>query len=513
MSLFAGLDVGTQGVKLVVYDAELREVVATTAAPLDLLTRDDGSREQLAGWWTHAVDACFRALGTRVRRGIRALAVSGQQHGFVPLGAGGEVLAPVKLWCDTSTTRECDEIMQAVGGEARCIALAGNPVLVGYTASKVAWLRRHHPDAYRALDTILLPHDYINFYLTGERFCEAGDASGTGVFDVRERRWSQPLLEAVDPQRDLSQCLPPLMPPDATFPILPDIADALGLGRRVRVGVGGGDNMMAAIGTGCVAPGRLGMSLGTSGTLFTCADRPVVDAQGGWAAFCSSSGGWLPLVCTMNCTVATETIACLAGYDARAADACIAATPPGAGGLTLLPFFNGERTPNLPDASASLLGMRAGNMDAAHLHRAAMEGATYALRNGFDAMAATGLHFDSIVLTGGGSRSAAWRQMVSEVFDLPVDVPRHAEGAAFGAALQAMASQVRAGSGGPALESVVAAHVAMDPARTAHPDGARMDAYREPYARFRAHLAALLQPRAAGAGVQPRRSLQAEARA
>ena len=265
----------------------------------------------------------------------------------------------------------------------------------------------------------------------------------------------------------------------------------------MRVAVGGGDNMMAAIGTGCVAPGRLAMSLGTSGTLFTHADHPVVDDDGAWAAFCSSTGGWLPLICTMNCTVATETMARAFGYDARQGDAHIDATPPGADGLTLLPFFNGERTPNLPDARAELFGMDVGNLDAAHAHRAAMEGATYALRNGFDAFAASGLRFESIVLTGGGSRSGAWRQMIADVFDLPVDVPRQSEGAAFGAALQALAALANEQGDDSGLAALVVEHVAMDPATAVRPDAGRVAAYRAPYARFLTHLQALQQRTAA----------------
>ena len=181
--------------------------------------------------------------------------------------------------------------------------------------------------------------------------------------------------------------------------------------------------MMAAIGTGNVAPGILTMSLGTSGTLFACADRALVDEQGRWAAFCSSTGGWLPLICTMNCTVATENVARAFGFDSRDADAVMAGTRPGADGLGMLPFFNGERTPDLPRARASFHGMDFGNFTRGNAYRAAMEGATYALRNGFDAWRAAGLGFSSIRLTGGGSRSAAWRQMVADVFELPVEVP------------------------------------------------------------------------------------------
>ncbi len=490
MNLYAGIDAGTQSIKLLVYHPDSRQVVATASAPLELISADDGRREQLASWWIDGVHACFAQLEAPVRAAIVAIGVSGQQHGFVPLDRDGEVLAPAKLWCDTSSAAECVQIMDALGGEARCIELAGNPILPGYTASKVSWTRRHRPAVYRHLASILLPHDYLNFHLTGERFTEVGDASGTGWLDVRTRRWSPQVLAAIDPDRDLADCLPPLVALGTTFAIRPSVADALGLAQRVRVAVGGGDNMMAAIGTGCVVPGRLTMSLGTSGTLFAYADRPVVDANGGWAAFCSSSGGWLPLVCTMNCTVATETVARLFGFNVEHGEAIIGQTTPGASGLTMLPFFNGERTPNLPDARGALLGMDPLNATQANCYRAAMEGATYSMKFGYDAFAAAGLDFDAIVLTGGGGRSPAWRQMIADVFDLPVEAARQAEGAAFGAALQALWSHLHEGGDDISLPALVARHATSGPTLSTRPDPARVGDYRAPYARFLQHLEA-----------------------
>lgn len=491
MTLAAGIDLGTQSVKLVVYDARSRTVVAETGAPLELTSRSDGTAEQQADWWLQAVRACFAAVEPGVRGAIAAIAVSGQQHGFVPLDADGHVLAPVKLWCDTSTSAECAPIMDAVGGAARCIELAGNPILAGYTASKLPWTRKHRPQVYQRMRHILLPHDYLNFFLTGEYFCEYGDASGTGWLDVRQRCWSQPLLRAIDPDRDLAACLPPLVEPGTTFALRPAVADELGLPRSARVAVGGGDNMMAALGTGVVAPGPLGMSLGTSGTLFACADAPVIDADGAWAAFCSSSGGWLPLICTMNCTVATETVARMFGFSTRDGDARIAATAPGADGLTLLPFLTGERTPDLPRGKGVMTGMDLHNSTPEHLFRAAMEGATYSLRYGYDALVAGGMQFDRIVLTGGGANSAAWRQMVADIMQLPVDVPQATQGAAFGAALQALWSLHAGESGGASLAALVAEHVATAPDLGTRPDPSHSQAYQAPYQRFLDHLGAV----------------------
>lgn len=491
MELVAGIDAGTQSLKVVIYDPAARRMVASTSAPLDLASAADGSREQQPADWVTALQTCFGAIAPDVRARIAALAVSGQQHGFVPLDAAGEVLAPAKLWCDTSTAAECTQLMDAVGGPERAIALAGNPVLTGYTASKLPWTKTHRPDAYARLATILLPHDYLNFVLTGQRFCEYGDASGTGWLDVRTRTWSTDLLHATDPDRDLAACLPPIAAPDAVFPLDPAAAATLGLPASVQVAVGGGDNMMAAIGTGCVVPGRLAMSLGTSGTLFAYSNVPVVDPAGAWAAFCSSTGGWLPLICTMNCTVATEQVARAFGFSTREGDAHLQATPPGAGGLVMLPFLNGERTPDLPHGKGLLAGMDTTNLGAAYLYRAAMEGATYSLKYGYDAFVRGGMQFDRIVLTGGGSNSAQWRQLVADVFGLPVDVPTQPEGAAFGAALQALWALGRARGDTATIADVTQHHVALDPALAARPDPARTAAYATAYARFLHYLDAM----------------------
>jgi len=493
MTFTAGIDAGTQSVKVVVYDSQARQVVASRSAALELLSGHDGSREQHPDAWTQAIDDCLAAIDPDVRQRIQCVAISGQQHGFVPLDAEGEVLAPAKLWCDTSSTTECAEITEAIGGAARCIELTGNPILVGYTASKLPWTRKHRPEAYRRLAKILLPHDYLNFWLTGQAFCEFGDASGTGWLDVRNRRWSTEMLQAIDPQRDLSACLPPLVDTATTFSIRADRARQLGLPDTVLVAAGGGDNMMAAIGTGCVVPGRLVMSLGTSGTLFAYSDEPAVDAHGRWAAFCSSTGGWLPLICTMNCTVATETVAKLFGFSPRSGDGHIHSTEPGAGGLTFLPFLNGERTPDLPLGKGALTGLTPHNASPANFYRAAMEGATFTLKYGYEAFVAAGMRFDHIVLTGGGASSGAWRQMVADIFGVPVQVPRDVEGAAFGAALQALWALDQAQHRGTTFPALSDEHVSFDPSLAARPRPVVARAYEEAYQRFLVHLRAAQQ--------------------
>ena len=488
-AVYLGIDAGTQSLKVLAYDPVARRVVAQQARALAMASADDGSREQDAGSWVQALQECVLGLPDAVRARVRGLAVSGQQHGFVALAADDSVLAPVKLWCDTSSTTQCDAITAAVGGESACIAAAGNPMRVGYTASKLPWTKQHRPQAYASLDGIALPHDYLNLWLTGARFMECGDASGTGWLDVRARQWSPQMLAATDPDRDLAALLPPLVAPATTYALRPAVADALGLPTAVRVAVGGGDNMMAAIGTGAVREGRLSMSLGTSGTLFAWSAGAKIDPQGRWAAFCASDGGWLPLICTMNCTVATNQVAALLGLHRDEAEALLQASAPGADGLVLLPFFNGERSPDLPLAKGALHGMDLHNLSPANLYRAAMEGASYSLKLGYDALHEAGLQGARVVLTGGGANSAAWRQLIADLFQLPVEVPVQAEGAAFGAALQA--AWACDGASMP-LADLVDAHVVFDQALSAQPDPARGAAYARGYQRFVHYLHASL---------------------
>jgi len=208
MNTVLGIDLGTQHLKVLFYDYEMRSVTAVESAPLDLDQDEHGVAEQHTHWWISALEAAMAKVTPSIKASARAIAVSGQQHGFVALDQADQSLLPVKLWCDTSTQLEAEQLMLTVGGAERCIELIGNPILVGYTAPKVRWMRDQHPQRWDRLDCILLPHDFLNLYLTGERCMEAGDASGTGFFDIVQRRWSEELLAAIDPDRDLRACLP-----------------------------------------------------------------------------------------------------------------------------------------------------------------------------------------------------------------------------------------------------------------------------------------------------------------
>jgi len=480
-----GVDVGTQGVKLLLYDPDQRRIVDIFSAPLDLISRGDGSREQLAEWWIEAFHQCLDLIPAATRKTVTAIGVSGQQHGFVPLDEQGRVLAPVKLWCDTSTTEECAALISEAGGDDAIMALTGVPLKVGYTASKIRWFRDHCPELYQRMSTILLPHDFLNFYLTGNYCMEFGDASGTGLLDVRNRCWSNPLIATLDPARDLSPCLPPLIDAHQKAGLLrQELADEWGLSQQVIVSAGGGDNMMAAIGTGSVAPGRLTASLGTSGTLFAYCDEALVDPQGELAAFCSSSGGWLPLLCTMNCTIATEQLKTLFQLNDSGMEDQAANIPAGADGVLTLPFYNGERTPNLPHGKAVIFGLDTTNTSSGHLVRSAMESAIFGIRNGLSAFSRCGLGFSEITLTGGGSNSALWRQICADILDLPVKVLQQHENAAFGAALQALWCHSHENGNHISLHDITDEHLIRDNNKACQPNNKSVDAYNEIYQRY-----------------------------
>ncbi|MEY2880605.1 MAG: Xylulose kinase [Verrucomicrobiota bacterium] len=438
MSLFIGIDSGTQSVKAVVLDLETRKVIAEARAPHRLIDGlPVGHMEQHPREWTAAMDAVIGEVAAKVDRArVRGIGVSGQQHGFVPLDGRGEVIRPAKLWCDTSTTAECALLTRKIGGDRAALRTGGLRFLPGFTAPKILWLKRHEPANFRRLRHVLLPHDYLNFHLTGNYFMEFGDASGTALMDVRRRTWSRAAVEAVD--RNLADFLPPLSPSHAAAGTLrPEIAARYGLSPEIVVSAGGGDNMMGAIGTGNVTPGVVTASLGTSGTIYAFGPKPVVDPHGEIAAFCSSTGGWLPLLCTMNVTLVTEQFCRLFGWDHAGLDYAVSSAPPGAGGLALLPYFDGERTPNLPRGTGVLAGLNRSTLTPGSLARAAMEGVTLNMNYGLRRLAALGVKPREIRLTGGGARSPVWRQLMADIFGVPVVAMIEDEGAALGGALQA----------------------------------------------------------------------------
>lgn len=281
--LFIGIDSGTQSTKAVVLDFETGAIIAHASEKYDVIDGlPPGHMEQHPATWTKAVDdavaACMEQIGNR-RREVRGIGVSGQQHGLVVLDAQDRPVRPAKLWCDTSTAAECAALAEAFGGASGLIAKAGNAVPPGFTAPKILWLKNHEPEHFARTQSVLLPHDYLNFHLTGVKRMEFGDASGTGLLNVRTREWDRDLIDFIDPR--LQSMLPALGSSLERHGVLRgELRERWGLPEGVVVSAGGGDNMMGAIGTGNVTPGVVTVSLGTSGTLFACSDQPVVDPRG-----------------------------------------------------------------------------------------------------------------------------------------------------------------------------------------------------------------------------------------
>ncbi|KFX70837.1 xylulose kinase [Pseudomonas taeanensis MS-3] len=487
--MFLGIDCGTQGTKALVLDADSGRVLGEGSAAHRLISAANGKREQQPADWLLAFEQATRAALEQAGvpgSAILAVGVSGQQHGLVLLDEQGEVLRPAKLWCDTESAPQNQRLLDYLGGEAGSLERLGVAIAPGYTVSKLLWTQEQHPDVFARIAHILLPHDYLNYWLSGRYCSEYGDASGTGYFDVRRRRWDSALLEHIDPSGRLVAALPELIESGRCLgPLRPQVAQRLGLNPRALVASGGGDNMMGAIGTGNIRPGAITMSLGTSGTLYAYAEQPQVSQQPQVASFCSSSGGWLPLICTMNLTNATGAIQQLLELDLASFGALVTQAPIGAEGLLMLPFLNGERVPPLPNASASLFGMTSDNLTRANLCRAVVEGTSFGLRYGLDLLRASGIECRSIRLIGGGANSPIWRQIVADIMATPLVCPRHTEAAALGAAIQAAWSLAREQGRSTSLDELCATCVSLDESCATEPDPERSARYEVVYQRYR----------------------------
>ncbi len=436
-----GVDSGTQGVKVVIVDVDTGRVMGRgQASHISISGLPPEASEQDPAVWIAALENALAAAlagpPSLDPKQVVALGVSGQQHGFVPLDEHGRVIRPAKLWNDTATVAETEEIIRALGGPAGVLEKTGLPLAVGFTASKILWLKKNEPENFARLRTVLLPHNYLNFVLTGVALMEYGDASGTGLMDIRRRAWSPEAVAAVDP--GLASRLPSLRSPsEPVGRIKKEIAGKFGLG-DVLVAAGSGDNMMGAIGTGNVSSGICTVSLGTSGTIYSFASEPSVDPQGEIAGFCDGTGAWLPLLCTMNVTNATEHWKSVLGIDNAGRDELAARSPAGSDGLIFLPFVDGERVPVLPGASAVFFGLNRKNFAPAPMTRAVMEGTLLNLGYGLGRLRELGIDPAEIRATGGGSQSRFWLGLAADIFQVPVVTLAEPEGAAFGAALQAV---------------------------------------------------------------------------
>lgn len=421
-----GIDSSTQSTKAVVADAATGRVVAEGKAQ-----HPTGTEVDPWAWWTAARDAIEQAAAHTPGE-IGAVSVAGQQHGMVAVDAAGDPVRDALLWNDTRSAPQARALV-AEHGAAVMAERTGSVPVASFTLTKLAWLAEHEPHRADLVDRVLLPHDWLTWLLAGrpERACtDRGDASGTGYFAPATGEWLPDLLSAAMGGRS---------------PRLPDVLGPAGSAGRATgfapvegalLGAGTGDNMAGALGIGA-GPGDVVVSLGTSGTAFAVAEHPSADETGLVAGFCDATGRYLPLVCTLNAARVLSGAATMLGTDLAGLDRLALEAAPGAGGLTLLPYLEGERTPDLPDATGTLAGIRGGNMTPQNLARAAVEGMLCGLADGVDALRAVGVEVRRVLLIGGASESAAVRAVAPALFGVPVDIPEAAEYVALGAAKQA----------------------------------------------------------------------------
>ncbi len=448
--LLLGVDLGTSGVKTLL----LRDdgtVAGIAVAPLTLSTPRAGWSEQdPAAWWT-ALRESLRTLLTTTGvdpRNIAGVAISGQMHGAVLLDKAGEVVRPCILWNDQRSAPQCDWITKRVGGRDALLGLVANPALAGFTAPKLLWVREHEPEVWERVATVLLPKDYLVYKLTGELGSEASDASGTLLFDVRRRVWSDEMLSLLD----LPRTIVPLCreSSDRVGVVTDEAADACGLAVGTPVMAGGADNACAAVGAGVIGPGRLLSSIGTSGTLVAPTAAPEVDPGGRAHTFCHAAPStWYVMGVMLSAGGALswfgETCARAVVQEAEATGRNVfdlllegaAGVPAGAEGLLFLPYLSGERTPHGdPNARGVFCGLSLRHTTA-HLTRAVVEGVTFGLRDSLDIVTSMGVSADQVYAVGGGARNPFWRQLQADVLGLPVIPERGGEGPALGAALLA----------------------------------------------------------------------------
>ena len=491
--LFAGLDVSTQSCKIVVIDLAEERTVHVDSVGYDedlphyntsegaVRGLEEGVSESDPRMWIEAVELLFQRLKEAdiSQEQIRCIAVSGQQHGLVALdGEGNLTRGRSKLWNDFSTSEECRLLTEAVGGEAAMIEEVGNTQRTGYTAPKILHMLRHEPQSYSQAETFFLVHNYINWYLTGGRSAgvrvmEPGDTSGMALWNPASRTWSKKVIEAIDP--DLLRKLPPVEPSDRTIgSISPALADEHGFSPDCSIDAGSGDNMYGAVGTGNFEPGIVTVSLGTSGTAYSYIEEPYVDPTGEIAAFCDSTGHYLPLLCVSNMANGYNALLKQFGISHKEFDSIIERTKAGNGGKLLLPWYEGERTPDLPQASPVYFGFDLDEFGREPLCRAVLEGHVLNLYTGFCRMP---VRPRAIHLTGGLANSPAWCQAIADIFEADT-VPVQGEGAALGAAIHAAWVWHKESGDNYTLNEVARPFVILDESQRKKPLASNREAYR-----------------------------------
>ncbi len=421
MELIAGVDSSTQSTKVQVRELERGALVGQAAVAHPVTTPPRSEQDPAA--WLAAFRQCWAELGEPP---VRAISVAGQQHGMVPLDAERQVIRPAKLWNDTESAPDARWLIQQLGGAGAWARRVGTVPVASITATKLSWLHRSEPAAWERLAHVVLPHDWLTLQLTGELVTDRGDASGTGYWSPVDEAYCTDVLAIIDRDRDWSAVVPRVAAP----------GEVVGRWNGVAVGCGTGDNMAAALGLG-LAPGVAAMSVGTSGVVSAVAERAVADPTGAVAGFADATGRFLPLVCTLNAARVLDLVGRLTGVTPdRLGPAALSVES--AGELVMLPYLDGERTPDLPTASGWLRGLRS-DTTPAHLARAAVEAVACGLLDGLDALRRVA-PVERVVLTGGAARNEALCRVIAGLADVEVTRSAEDEAVAAGACVQAAAA-------------------------------------------------------------------------
>lgn len=418
MRKIAGVDSSTQSVKIVVRDAETGQLLASAARP-----HPDGTEVDPQAWWL-ALQGVIADIGGLAD--IEAISIAGQQHGMVVLDQSGEVIRPALLWNDTRSAQAAIDLNNEF---PHIHELVGSQLVASFTATKLRWLRDNEPENAAKVRAVCLPHDWLSWKLSGstrleDLFTDRSDASGTGYFDCVSNTYSMEILGAALGHTNV---------------VLPTIIAPAAFGfdnGTLRIAPGAGDNAGGALGVGAQL-GDLVISLGTSGTAFAVSSTPTHDSSGEVAGFADATGNYLPLACTLNAAKIFDSTAKLLGRSFDQYSELALSAAPGAGGLTLVPYFDGERTPNLPDARGSLQGITHENFTPANIARASIEGVMSGLAYAAQAVTALGVKRERILLIGGAARNLAVQQITREIFGQEITVPPIGEYVADGAAKQA----------------------------------------------------------------------------
>jgi xylulokinase len=443
MSYFLGLDIGTGGSRALLVDDQGRVRHAFTAPHEEMrMERPLWAEQRPENWWDAAQAAIQGVLGESGCTGadVSAVGLSGQMHGLTLLDASNRVIRPALIWCDQRSQPQVDWINKTAGADF-VVKSTANPMLTGFTLPKLLWVRDHEAENYARVKKVLLPKDYIRFELTGEYASDVSDASGTGLFDVVNRRWAFDLADRVGVARDV---LPPVFESSAiTGQIHTRAAAATGLKEGTPVVGGGGDQAASAVGNGIVEPGIVSCTIGTSGVVFGHLKEPAYDPQGRVHTFCHAvEGAWHTMGVTQGAGLSLQWFRNQFAPGAEYDDLTWEAAGADAEGLHWLPYLMGERTPHLDSlARGGWIGVTAKHTRA-DLIRALIEGVSFSLKDCLDLVAGLGVQIESVRVSGGGAKSAFWRQMLADIFDKRVVSLETQEGSAYGAALLAMPGPV-----------------------------------------------------------------------